>query len=63
MTLVKITLTTDEATVVSDAMEAYIDGLNTAYGKHLRDKLSAALSADRSIDAAIDDSTEDASQT
>ena len=55
MTLIKITLTTDEAAVVSDAMEAYIDGLTTAYGKHFREKLQAALSAEASIDDAIDD--------
>ena len=59
MTLVKITLTTDEAVVVSDAMEAYIDGLTTAYGKHFREKLQAALSADASIDDAIADAKTD----
>ena len=57
MTLIKLTLTTDEAAVVSEAMESYIDGMTTAYGKHFREKLQAALSAEASIDDAIDDST------
>jgi len=55
MTLVNITLTIDEAYAVSDAMEAHIDGMTTAYGKGLREKLSSALSADATIDAAIED--------
>ena len=59
MTLVKITLTADEAVVVSDAVEQYIDGLTTAYGKHFREKLQAALSADASIDGAIADAKND----
>ena len=64
MTLVKFSLTPDEAVVVSEAVEQYIDGLTTGYGKHFREKLSAALSADASIDDAIadaktDDSTSD----
>ena len=59
MTLVKITLTADEAVVVSDAVEQYIDALTTAYGKHFREKLQAALSADASIDGAIADAKND----
>ena len=59
MTLVKFNLTPDEAVVVSEAVEQYIDGLTTAYGKHFREKLSAALSADASIDDAIADAKTD----
>ena len=55
MTLVNITLTIDEAYAVSDAMEAHIDGMTTAYGKGLREKLSSELSADAAIDAAIEE--------
>lgn len=57
--LIEITMTPQEARAVQDAMEAYIDGLTTAYQKDLRGKLSIALSAQESIDDAVDDSATD----
>lgn len=57
--LINIRLTKQEACVVQEAMESYIDGLTTAYQKDLRSKLGLALSADESIDNSIDDSNEE----
>ena len=57
--LLNILLSKEEAAVVQEAMEHYIDGLITAYQKDLRSKLGLALSAEESIDQAIDDSNEE----
>ena len=57
--LINILLSKEEAAVVQEAMEHYIDGLITAYQKDLRSKLGLALSAEESIDNSIDDSNEE----
>ena len=57
--LLNILLSKEEAAVVQEAMEHYIDGLITAYQKDLRSKLGLALSAEESIDNSIDDSNEE----
>ena len=57
--LINIRLTEQEASVVQEAMERYIEGLTTAYQKDFRSKLGLALSADESIDNAIDDSNKE----
>jgi hypothetical protein len=57
--LLNILLSKEEAVVVQEAMEHYIDGLITAYQKDLRSKLGLALSAEESIDNSIDDSNEE----
>lgn len=53
--LVNVSFTKDEAAIVSKALEQYIDGLTTAYGKSYRPHLMAALSADEQMDEAMAD--------